>query len=263
MALFRRRAVEAPKRLILHVGMHKTATTSLQKMFFENRDTFAERGVYYPEASRTYLGHHLLAYEAFNPDNAEAAGALAGLVAELDAVDPEGVLISSENLEHLVFLPERLIEIRDALSGLGYEIFVLITLREVGEYAEAICAELHKHGFERTSGEVTAEIIERGCLTNNGLTFPFDLTMLVGTFDDLVGADHVDLLVYNDEIVPEMLEVISSRLGSTPGSPVEIIRTNLRIRGDGEAPGFEAADKDRIRAALGDQIGPLVAQHRH
>ncbi len=263
MGLFRRRAPEVRKRLVLHVGTHKTATTSLQKMFRENRDAFAERGIYYPEASRTYHGHHLLGYEAFNPDNVEAAGALDALVAELEELEPSGVLVSSENLEHLVFMPDRLVEIRDALEGIGYEIFVLITLREVGEYAEAMCAELHKHGLERSPSEVAAEIVAKGSFTNNGLTFPFDFDLLVGTFDELVGADHVDVLVYNDEIVPKMLEVIAGRLGATPGSPVAIERTNLRIRGEGEAPSFSEEDKAQIRMALGNRIDPIVTSHRH
>ncbi|MGB3408332.1 MAG: hypothetical protein WBA67_12645 [Jannaschia sp.] len=36
-------------RLILHIGTHKTATTSIQKFLFKNRAALAERGVLYPD----------------------------------------------------------------------------------------------------------------------------------------------------------------------------------------------------------------------
>lgn len=35
-------------RLILHIGTHKTATTSIQRFFAQNRATLATRGVFYP-----------------------------------------------------------------------------------------------------------------------------------------------------------------------------------------------------------------------
>ena len=36
-------------RLILHIGTHKTATTSIQQFLFHHRETLAERGVFYPD----------------------------------------------------------------------------------------------------------------------------------------------------------------------------------------------------------------------
>jgi hypothetical protein len=35
-------------RLIIHVGTHKTATTSIQRFFGQHRDTLAQRGLFYP-----------------------------------------------------------------------------------------------------------------------------------------------------------------------------------------------------------------------
>lgn len=44
-------------RLILHVGTHKTATTTIQKSFFTNRKLLAQHGLVYPDIGRTE-GHH-------------------------------------------------------------------------------------------------------------------------------------------------------------------------------------------------------------
>lgn len=38
-------------RLVLHIGTHKTATTSIQRFFHQNRAALAERGVWYPDYS--------------------------------------------------------------------------------------------------------------------------------------------------------------------------------------------------------------------
>ncbi|MEM6409457.1 MAG: hypothetical protein AAF700_13720 [Pseudomonadota bacterium] len=38
-------------RLLLHIGTHKTATTSIQKFLKTNQEVLAERGVYYPDYS--------------------------------------------------------------------------------------------------------------------------------------------------------------------------------------------------------------------
>lgn len=44
-------------RLILHIGTHKTATTTIQKSFFNNRKLLASHGVIYPDIGR-FEGHH-------------------------------------------------------------------------------------------------------------------------------------------------------------------------------------------------------------
>ena len=37
-----------PSNIILHIGLPKTGTTSLQQAFFENRDQLAGEGISYP-----------------------------------------------------------------------------------------------------------------------------------------------------------------------------------------------------------------------
>lgn len=49
-------------RVILHVGLHKTATTTLQDTFFLNRHLLARHGVIYPRIGRA-RGHHALVAE--------------------------------------------------------------------------------------------------------------------------------------------------------------------------------------------------------
>jgi hypothetical protein len=45
-------------RLILHIGTHKTATTTLQRHLARNRKTLAERGIWYPDYDLIGIGRH-------------------------------------------------------------------------------------------------------------------------------------------------------------------------------------------------------------
>lgn len=51
------------KKLIFHVGPHKTGSTYIQKLLHENRDFLFEKGVAYPEEYYLFLGHHYLLNE--------------------------------------------------------------------------------------------------------------------------------------------------------------------------------------------------------
>ena len=48
------------KPITLHIGMGKTGTTVLQRFFWENRESLAERGIDYPVAGMAAHAHHLL-----------------------------------------------------------------------------------------------------------------------------------------------------------------------------------------------------------
>ncbi|QCP88304.1 hypothetical protein EYE35_21770 (plasmid) [Cereibacter sphaeroides] len=49
-------------RVVLHIGTHKTATTTIQDMFAHNADLLRQHGVIYPRLSRV-AGHHGLVME--------------------------------------------------------------------------------------------------------------------------------------------------------------------------------------------------------
>ncbi|MEY8881335.1 hypothetical protein [Donghicola sp. XS_ASV15] len=49
------------RRIIIHAGLHKTASSSLQYGLFRNRNALAKAGVVYPVPPRGYAQHHLVA----------------------------------------------------------------------------------------------------------------------------------------------------------------------------------------------------------
>jgi len=48
------------KKLIVHVGPHKTGSTYIQRMLHDNREVLLKCGVSYPSAYYLYFGHHFL-----------------------------------------------------------------------------------------------------------------------------------------------------------------------------------------------------------
>ena len=57
------------KKLLIHAGLHKTATTTLQRAFCMNRDNLSKHGICYPKGSESkHDAHHYLACKMSNPD---------------------------------------------------------------------------------------------------------------------------------------------------------------------------------------------------
>lgn len=47
-------------KIVLHIGMHKTGSTSLQMAFNSNREEYCKRGIYYPPGQKVWPGHPLV-----------------------------------------------------------------------------------------------------------------------------------------------------------------------------------------------------------
>ena len=48
------------KKMILHIGRHKSGTTSIQSTFFSNKSELQRVGIYYPEMGTRGGAHHLI-----------------------------------------------------------------------------------------------------------------------------------------------------------------------------------------------------------
>ncbi|MBI1217023.1 MAG: hypothetical protein GC186_00625 [Rhodobacteraceae bacterium] len=133
-------------RVILHIGTHKTATTTIQNTFAANRALLARHGVIYPDLGRV-AGHHGLVmqwlplpsvYEL--PGGAAAGWARVGALARKSGV----VFLSSEEFSRGQPLPRvDLRELRRHLAPFD-RIEVLCTLRDQLSYLQSIYLEVSK-----------------------------------------------------------------------------------------------------------------------
>src|SRR5471030_1665576 len=96
----------------VHIGTHKTGTTSIQSLLGLNEVALLARDIFVPRTGRDhikYAGHHHIAWEltghsAYKP----AHGDLTMLTAELSASRHASACISAEDLEFLYDRPDRI-----------------------------------------------------------------------------------------------------------------------------------------------------------
>lgn len=152
--------------LFLHVGLHKTGTTSLQKAFFDNRAALERQGVLYPSTGLSpkpvNWGHHELAYALRQrPQGLEMWQALRE---EADAAGLPKVLVSSEELSLLPFPtlpgPAAFKLISEVFEG--YDVRLICYLRPQAE----MIASLYNHhvksvGEHRDILEFIAQVAPR------------------------------------------------------------------------------------------------------
>ncbi len=134
-------------KVVLHIGTHKTATTTIQDTFAQNATLLAEHGVIYPRIGRA-TGHHGLVadWNRWLQAYALPDGALAWLtqLAREHAGGEATVLLSSEEFSRAQ--PEARVDfaaIRAALSAFD-EIEVVCVLREQWQFLQSIYLQISK-----------------------------------------------------------------------------------------------------------------------
>lgn len=117
-------------KIYLHVGLHKTGTSYLQKLFFENSDYLESQGILYPNTPGH--AHHRFAACFKNGDLTQASEIFESFVSEARRKNINRMLISSEVFSE--------IESADAVydAFYGHDVEVILYLREpVGLYLSA------------------------------------------------------------------------------------------------------------------------------
>ncbi|WP_417743885.1 hypothetical protein [Salipiger sp.] len=134
--------------LYLHVGLHKTGTTTLQKTLHDNQDALARQGVLYPRTGLSQQpanwGHHELSYALRKRETAQEMWT--ALRREADAAALPKLVVSSEEFSLLPgpglpgAEPFKLI----AKFFEGYEIRLICYLRPQSE----LIASLYNHNVK-------------------------------------------------------------------------------------------------------------------
>ena len=87
----------------IHIGPHKTGTTSIQWFLKENRAELLKHGYFVPESEAKYGAHHALGRKLCGQElRAHEQAAAANFARALDETSSEAVIISSEALEGLL-----------------------------------------------------------------------------------------------------------------------------------------------------------------
>lgn len=160
------------RRLYIHIGTHKTGTTSLQWYLGRHARTLKGYGYYVPSTgrlSRHFAGHHNVAWAALGDARAQPAfGDVDALLAELEASRAVQAVISSEDFELLADRPRELRRFEERLTAAGWTPIYLMFLRSPGSYTLSMFDELNKNGNSVHFGSFFDQVLSRGIYRTGG-----------------------------------------------------------------------------------------------
>lgn len=152
-------------QLILHIGTHKTGTTSIQKVLADNRAWLRAKGLVYPDGGQIYKGEHphhdwshsLTGVERRRP---ETTSAFIDYAASLGH-DSDMLLISAEPIyrhmdgidaidvvERPDYWARRERYVKNLAAALGrFDVRVVVWFREKDSFARSLYAEVTAKGY--------------------------------------------------------------------------------------------------------------------
>jgi len=135
--------------LFIHIGTHKTGSSSVQRFFSQNADTLLSRfGVLYPVSGRNTIGsHHHLVYEIKNdPRFHPGRGGWDALKQELAAQDCAHVFLSCEALSAYRETGDIIARFAELGAHLEMPVVPILVARPQAPYLEALYVENIKSG---------------------------------------------------------------------------------------------------------------------
>lgn len=195
------------KRLFLHIGSHKTATTFLQNSLTRNAGTLRDLGLLYPKAGRIHGAHFKLCWALKAPETKdsalEALDDWAALFEEIDAAPEEVIVLSSEEFG-LAIDPYRLAPLAER-----YDVAVIFYLRSPDSYMESFYNQVVKDFGTRESRSIETYLAEQP-------PFFLETMALLRPWEEMFGTDAVRLRLFDRDHLPNgILRDFLETLGCT------------------------------------------------
>jgi hypothetical protein len=127
------------KKLYLHIGSHKTGTTSIQKALFENPSLLKDYNLYYfsknPNLTENPKHNCNRWFTKINPDDYSIGCTLYDMISFSDHISkfPGNVIVSAERFS-FIFLEEELIKLKKCLRKYFDEIKIIVYIRRQDQY---------------------------------------------------------------------------------------------------------------------------------
>ena len=248
------------RRIILHVGMHKTASTSLQMLMRLNSAALAKDNVIYPSTPGAQAGHHHLISHWHHNLAREYPPAISPdadwrSINELKAGEPVTVILSTEEFSR--YAPSRVDfgDIRQRLTSYD-QIEVVCVLREQLSLLQSIYLQTYR---DQQDAEFIDWIVR--CFRVKFCSGVFlDYLELDEFLSQSFGAENVKYLSYeslsgNDTLLPWFL----SQLGIQPSQPLRPLqRKNTGRDPLGNFVASQFIDRKVLTARQADQAGAII-----
>ncbi|MEM7452880.1 MAG: hypothetical protein AAF456_00870 [Planctomycetota bacterium] len=121
-----------PRKLIIHIGTHKTGTTYLQRVLSMNRAYLLSLGVDYPKSAGE--AHHRCAQELKRGTHT-SPGSFTRLLERIRNSDAECFIVSSEGFDNLSH--ELIGQLKQTLTSADLEVLVVFTIRNQCDLIES------------------------------------------------------------------------------------------------------------------------------
>ncbi|NEQ97180.1 MAG: hypothetical protein F6K30_10715 [Cyanothece sp. SIO2G6] len=188
------------KQVYLHIGLHKTGTTYMQKVFTDNREKLRSLGVDYPELGAEYLlGHHNLAW-SFIPNKPLINGenfSCDRFFEYIESCECSKILISSEDFDFLQLA--QIEKLRQRLAH--FEVRIVVYIRQPLNALYSYWQEAVKHGDTTPFNDYCFQVLDQPTSLNYGQVldrwsakFGIDVLSIV-VYDNLL-EDNEDIALY-------------------------------------------------------------------
>lgn len=189
------------KKVYIHIGFHKTGTTTAQVFFNENRERLREAGVIYPQSMSPFPAHQDLAWSILparwqdrDYDYNEVRDHYAACIEQLG--DGERLLISSEDFSLFCRKDGATQQLADIFQGT--DVNIIAFLREpksayISRYLHALMATDLTHTFEEY------------VLDKPGNFF---YVKQLNPFRDTFGLENLQTIIYQGNSIHQLLDII-------------------------------------------------------
>jgi hypothetical protein len=193
------------ERVVLHVGTHKTGSTSIQQFLQDHDETLlAAAGVHYPDGFLIPSLHSDLPLLAIRPDRtwparirfpetlrpSWQAAAAAHVRAQVTSSSTAALVYSHEDLSYVRF-DDELERLRDLFEGCRVE--VVVYLREPATFLHSYRTQLETSGFELSDDPSSFAYVEAD-------SWLVDHDALVACYGRAFGERHVRVLDYDEAV---------------------------------------------------------------
>jgi len=186
-----KRRADFSKTLFVHIGTHKTGTTSIQNFLRNHATSLNECGVFVPKSGTLdeNSGHHNIAWEMRKDRRYDPhLGGVDELIAELKTCAQNTAVISSEDFEYLVQYPGELKAFDERLERTGFSTKYLVYFRERGSYARSLYCELEVSRLVNNFDEFKRSIQKLGFVRVDGdLYYEFRYDLFVKNWENILG----------------------------------------------------------------------------
>lgn len=182
------------KRLILHIGSHKTATTHIQGTLACNAMALSRMSILYPEAGQIYDAHFKLGWTLKAPQHQQTplsdVPEWAALIKEIQASDAQMAIVSSEEFGTEVD-PARLVPLTEY-----FDVTIVSYLRSPDSYMQSFYNQFVKDLETRETRTINTYIAE------NNLGF-LNTRRILEPWLNVFGAQAIKLRLFHQAVKAE------------------------------------------------------------